>query len=209
MQITVEQITDQVQKGNYRIPEDEVIRYLGGYRNTEITAEAEELMKSCISEIFDVSGFRSCYVRVPLKINDNDVINFDFFKTQSHGLAKNIAGCSEAVIFAATIGSGVDRLIRRAELLSPSKLACYQAAGAACVENYCNKLNEKIDSLMMAEGYKGHMRFSPGYGDFLISNQKEIITGLQCTAKIGITLTEKYMMMPSKSVTAVIGYEKI
>ena len=209
MQITVEQINDQKTKERYRIPEDEVKRYLGAFRNTVITGEAEDLVKKCIGDVFDVSGFRSCYVKVPVEIDDSDVINLSILKTQSHDLAGNLAGCSEAVIFAATIGSGVDRLIRRAELLSPAKLACYQAAGAACVENYCNDLNKRLDEEMKEAGYKGHMRFSPGYGDLLLTNQRNIITELKCTTRIGITLTDQYMMMPSKSVTAIIGYEKI
>ena len=209
MQITVEQINDPKIKEKYVIPEKEVKRYLGAVRKTEITDEVESMMRECIGDVFEVSGFRSCYVRVPIEINDTDVINFSFFKTQSHDLAKNLAGCSEAVIFAATVGSGVDRLIRRAELLSPVKLAFYQAAGAADVENYCNDLNRRIDEMMAAEGYKGHWRFSPGYGDLSITNQRYIIDELQCTSKIGITLTQQYMMMPSKSVTAIIGYEKI
>ena len=51
-------------------------------------------------------------------------------------------------------------------------------------------------------------RFSPGYGDFPLSAQKEILDGLEAGKRIGITLTEGYLMMPSKSVTAVIGVSR-
>ncbi len=207
MQISVEQTTDPKEKEKYKIPEKEVIRYLGGYRMS-ISDEAEALMKDCIDEVFNVSCYRACYVRVPVEITDSDVINLGFFSTQAHGLAKNLAGCSEAVIFAATIGSGVDRLIKRAELISPARAACYQAAGAADVENYCNDLNRRINEKMGKEGFKAHLRYSPGYEDFSLENQKAIISELQCSARIGITLTDRCMMMPSKSVTAVIGYER-
>ena len=54
-------------------------------------------------------------------------------------------------------------------------------------------------------------RFSPGYGDFDIAHQKDIIRLLNCDRRIGLTLTGGYMLIPSKSVTAVIGFteEKI
>lgn len=207
MQISVEQITEPKEKEKYRIPEKEVIRYLGGY-HMDISDEARALMTGCIDDVFNASGYRACYVRTSVKISETDVIDFGFFKTQSHGLAKNLAGCSEAVIFAATIGSGVDRLIKRAELVSPARSACYQAAGAADVENYCNDLNRRINSAMEREGFRAHLRYSPGYEDFRLENQKAIISELQCPTRIGITLTDRLMMMPSKSVTAVIGYEK-
>ena len=42
-------------------------------------------------------------------------------------------------------------------------------------------------------------RFSPGYGDFALEYQKDIFRMLECEKRIGITLTEGNLMMPSKS----------
>ena len=51
-------------------------------------------------------------------------------------------------------------------------------------------------------------RFSPGYGDFSILHQKELLQMLEAPKKIGLTLTEGYMLTPTKSVTALLGMSK-
>ena len=58
-------------------------------------------------------------------------------------------------------------------------------------------------------GYNAHARFSPGYGDVPISVQKEFLDSLDAGRRMGILLSESYLMSPSKSVTAIIGLEKM
>ena len=51
-------------------------------------------------------------------------------------------------------------------------------------------------------------RYSPGYGDWGLSQQKKFfqIIGAE---KIGMSLSSAMMLIPRKSVTAIIGLEKI
>ena len=61
------------------------------------------------------------------------------------------------------------------------------------------------------EAVKGNLlspRYSPGYGDVPLSVQKDICRELDCAKTVGITLTESLLMIPEKSVTAVIGIRK-
>ena len=64
-------------------------------------------------------------------------------------------------------------------------------------------------SPILAELEEEHLylrpRFSPGYGDFDICYQEPIVRMLNCAKTIGLTLTDSFMMTPTKSVTAVIG----
>ena len=48
-------------------------------------------------------------------------------------------------------------------------------------------------------------RFSPGYGDFPFSQQRDFFDVLDITRRIGVSLTESGLMLPQKSVTALIG----
>ena len=48
-------------------------------------------------------------------------------------------------------------------------------------------------------------RFSPGYGDWALEEQKILFPVLDCAHAIGLTLTESCMMAPVKSVTAVMA----
>lgn len=123
----------------------------------------------------------------------------------SRNLAKNLRGCGEAVLFGATLGIGVDRLISRAGITNMAKAVVLQACAAAYLEEYCDICQEQIAEEMEKEGKYLRPRFSPGYGDFALSHQRQIMQMLDCAKKIGLTMTDSCLMTPTKSVTALIG----
>ena len=123
----------------------------------------------------------------------------------SEDLKKNLNGCDSALVFAATVGSGVDRLIRRFERTEPAKALILQAVGAERVESLCDRFNDEVKEAAGQAGRDLRPRFSPGYGDLLLSVQPLILSMLDAEKRIGITLGNTLLMSPSKSVTAVIG----
>ena len=72
-------------------------------------------------------------------------------------------------------------------------------------EAWCDEVNERIKQEAADKGLYTRPRFSPGYGDFPLDNQRDIFQALQVEKRVGIALTESLLMIPSKSVTAVIG----
>jgi hypothetical protein len=48
-------------------------------------------------------------------------------------------------------------------------------------------------------------RYSPGYGDFPLSVQQEIVRILDSGRKIGLTVTDTKLLVPRKSITALMG----
>ena len=166
--------------------------------------DLENLMLECFNEAKSLLSYKVCFTRVPIQVNES-VTGFPFFEVESKGLARNLATCSEAVLFAATVGIGLDRLISKYSRVSPSKGVCFQAIGAERIESLCNMFNEEIDAEAKESGMITRPRFSPGYGDFDLSYQKEMFRVLDCNRKIGLTLNESMLMSPSKSVTAIIG----
>lgn len=109
------------------------------------------------------------------------------------------------IIFAATIGVGVDRLISKYSRLSPTKALCFQAIGAERVEALCDEFCNKMKTELEKDGEKVKPRFSPGYGDLPLETQKMIFSLLDCPKRIGVTLGDTLLMSPSKSVTAFVG----
>lgn len=73
------------------------------------------------------------------------------------------------------------------------------------LEEYCDECQKKIAEELEEEHLYLRPRFSPGYGDFDICYQEPIVRMLNCAKTIGLTLTDSFMMTPTKSVTAVIG----
>ena len=119
----------------------------------------------------------------------------------SRDLAAHLKGCEEALLLGATLGSRVDAAIRRLALGSVAEGAAAQAVAAALIESYCDEVQARFDTGGLAQ----RPRFSPGYGDWDLAEQRLIFPVLNCAKLIGLTLTEGCMMAPSKSVTAVIG----
>lgn len=119
----------------------------------------------------------------------------------SRDLAAYLKGCEEALLLGATLGSRVDAAIRRLALGSVAEGAAAQAVAAALIESYCDEVQARFDTGGLAQ----RPRFSPGYGDWDLAEQRLLFPVLNCAKLIGLTLTEGCMMAPSKSVTAVIG----
>ena len=119
----------------------------------------------------------------------------------SRDLAAHLKGCEEALLLGATLGSRVDAAIRRLALGSVAEGAAARAVAAALIESYCDEVQARFETGGLAQ----RPRFSPGYGDWDLAEQKLLFPVLNCAKLIGLTLTEGCMMAPSKSVTAVIG----
>jgi|GEM_PF-188363 len=122
----------------------------------------------------------------------------------SQKLAAHLKGCREIYLFGATLGTKVDIALRRLMLLSAAEGAAGQAVAAALIETYCDDCCREMEEKLPAEcGFTS--RFSPGYGDWKLEEQKTLFRLLNCAKLIGLTLTEGGMMAPIKSVTAVLG----
>ena len=100
---------------------------------------------------------------------------------------------------------GQDMLVKRAAVTSSAYASCCQAAGAAAIEAYCDLINDEIKAEYEAKGLYARPRFSPGYGDLALSHQKDWFRLLDITKNTGIELTDSLLMVPTKSVTAIIG----
>ncbi len=179
----------------------EILRYAGVSGDTP---ELDGIINECITEADSLLTYKVCYRTVTVNKIGNE-IDFGFFKTDSSDLQKNLSGCSAAVIFAATVGAGIDRLIARYNRISPAKGLILQSLGTERVESLCDAFNNEINKQMNEMGYSTRPRFSPGYGDLPLSLQRGIFPLLDCPRKIGLTLNESLLMSPSKSVTAIIG----
>lgn len=174
----------------------------------EETSEISALLTECIDEARTVLSYRVCYERFAINVK-NDAVVFPFMAAESKGLSKNLKGCRSAVVFAATVGIGLDRLIAKYARLAPAKALLLDAIGAERIESLCNVFNEEIQKKAEMERLFTKPRFSPGYGDFSLDAQQDIFRVLDCPRQIGLTLNESLLMSPSKSVTAIIGISNV
>lgn len=146
-----------------------------------------------------------CYTKIPL---ENDCLDFLGDTINSKNLQKNLKDCESVYVFAATAGIEIDRIINKYLTLSPSRAVIAQGAGTAIIEALCDFFCKKIAEEERKNNNYLRPRFSPGYGDFSLEYQKNILDILSARKLAGITLTDSLLMVPVKSVTAVIGVSK-
>lgn len=185
-------------KDNFILPEfdrKEILRYAGD--KGETSEALSTLLEECLTECKSDFSPRVCF-----RLLEREEFFELFDKEQTSRLLQNrLQGCTHALIFAATVGLGIDRRIVKYASVSPAKALLFQAIGAERIESLCEVFCQEV-----SQGYgKTTARFSAGYGDFPLTTQSRFFELLDCERAIGLTLTDSLLMTPTKSVTAVVG----
>ena len=152
----------------------EAIRYLG-YGRHAVDEQTLALIDVSFGELDQTTQAKSVYRIFDCKVTGEDQVTIGKMNIKSRSLGKNLRGCKGAVVFGATLGTSVDILMKRYSLTDMAKSVVWLRP-----------------------------RFSPGYGDFDIHHQDDILRMLDTAKKIGLTMTDSYMLTPTKSVTAII-----
>ena len=182
----------------------EAVRYLGYGKNAVDDKTLQEIQDS-FRELERLADKKSIYRIFELSLKDENELKIGNVEIYSRNLQTNLKDCKQVVLFAATLGTEVDRLIRKAQIVDMAKAVVMQACAATLLEEYCDELQKKIAERMQEQGKYIRPRFSPGYGDFSIQHQRDVLAMLEASKRIGVTMTDSYMLTPTKSVTAVIG----
>lgn len=182
----------------------EAVRYLGYGKNAVDDKTLQEIQDS-FRELERLADKKSIYRIFELSLKDENELKIGNVEIYSRNLRTNLKDCKQVVLFAATLGAEVDRLIRKMQVVDMAKAVVMQACAATLLEEYCDELQQKIAEHMQEQGKYIRPRFSPGYGDFSIQHQKDVLAMLEASKRIGVTMTDSYMLTPTKSVTAVIG----
>lgn len=187
----------------------EIYRYLG-YRGQIPDEAVSQMIEEVLCELLRVIHPRNLYQCYECRIQYDEISLWNeaqegtiVFRSQK--LADNLMQCERVILFAATLGIEADKLLQRYEIMNMAKASVVQACGAACMESYCNLVQEQIREHYKVEECYLRPRFSPGYGDLSLEAQKSIFDCLQCSKRLGLTLTDSLLMFPTKSVTAFIG----
>ena len=174
------------------------------YMQAKPCGELESLLDRALALSKDKLCYKVCYTELPVS-ECGGMLDLGFATTDSQDLKKCLDNCEKIILFAATVGIELDRLILRYGRLEPSVALCLQAIGAERVESLCDSFCNDMADQYALSGKILRPRFSAGYGDLPLSLQREIINTLQTPKHIGVTLNESLLMSPSKSVTAIIG----
>ncbi len=120
-------------------------------------------------------------------------------------IATLFAECSHCILLAVSIGAAVDRILRRAQVLNMADAVILDFCASSAVEDLCGRINSDLENEYEAKDLYLTDRFSPGYGDLPVDLQREICRVLQTDKRLGLTASASNMLIPSKSITAIIG----
>lgn len=126
---------------------------------------------------------------------------------ESNSLAHHLEGCHAAYLVCGTIGAEFDAFHRRMAVMSGTDAFIVQAIGTAAIEAWMDSVEDEIcqelepDEVLIS-------RFSPGYGDLPLDYQRTLVTVLDTSRRIGVSLTSTLLMVPTKSVSAIIGVRR-
>lgn len=192
----------------FSVNKKEILRYAGYFKaDIELDDEMEKILNQVIDEANSKISYKVCYRRLDLKWEE-DMPQLPF-ENNSKKIAEFLKGSDELVMFAATIGLDIDRLIARYQRVSPVKALFLQAYGAERVECLCDVFCDEFKEKAALESKGCTLRYSPGYGELPLERQVDYFNLLECNRHIGISLNESLLMTPSKSVTAMFGIGQV
>jgi hypothetical protein len=199
----------RLELANVEIPRGEVLKRLGyPTASVELEEPVKTLFEDGLREAAPLMRPEAAYRALKIETNDGNAVRFrgTDFSIESRQVAKMLAHADFAVVFAVTVGSGLDQTIsdrmRNGDMLAATIL---DAVGSETADAAADALHWKIlAGPAEAAGGSVTPRFSPGYGDWALTAQKDLI-GACGGALIGIEVTPSSLMIPRKSVSAVFG----
>lgn len=162
-------------------------------------------VEATYNELERIAKPRATYQKLSLHVNQEEVV-FDNtpFTIASSDLVKLLQNSKECYIMAVTLGQEVDRQIGIKQRLDMLDAVILDACASVLIDKVCDDLEQELMS-SLDEGKFFTMRFSPGYGNVPLEAQRPFINILQTEKKIGLTLTKTNMLLPTKSITAIVG----
>ena len=191
-----------------RTDKAEVLRYLG-YKGQRLDRELDSLLEDCIAECESFSKELFVYKAFDITQRPDGIFvpSAELILTGSE-IRRHLNGCRKAAFLAATLGVALDNRIRALEKSEMTRAVILDACAAALIESVCDEACLEIKALTTKESLFTTGRFSPGYGDLPLSLQKPITDLLQTSKRIGLTVSGNDILLPRKSVTAIVGFRE-
>ncbi len=192
------------------LPEKEIFSRLKyNIHKTEMDDDSRKKILSIINRGFDLCEPKGVWTRSEIAERSSDSVTFaNGIVINSRSISDLLSSSSAAVFFSATAGAGIVEISADSFKNGDGASAViYDAVGSETAEAAIDWLNTYISRELKRRGESlTPMRFSPGYGDFLLENQRYFFELLKLE-NFGVKLTERYIFIPEKTVTAIAGIE--
>lgn len=179
-------------------------RYLG--LKGPVTPEMAALLEGAYESMREAAMPKHVLRRCPVAVDSaQSLLLFGSLPpVNSRDLCSLLEGCQVGYGLLCTLGMGVDLLIRRLAVTDGSLSSAVGACASAYIDVYIDGVLEELARQLEGCGEYLTPRFSPGYGDAPLAMQAKLLPFLEAR-KLQVSLTESLLMLPEKSVSAVLG----
>ncbi|WP_249030303.1 hypothetical protein [Tannockella kyphosi] len=187
------------------INKEDVIRYLG-LNDQNIDDQTAQEISLVTKQLQQTDSWKVTYRIFSLEKSKTKVdLLHTALSLQAKSALQLLVDCDQCILLAVTLGSQVDQLLTKTQLLNISHAYVMDCCASSMVEELMNDLELKLKEEWMSKGMFFTDRFSPGYGDLSLDYQKQICSILETQKLMGLTLSSFGTMVPTKSITAIIG----
>ena len=188
------------------IREEQVKRYLVQGRGKKLTRRTRGTLLRSLDDCRHLLKPAVLYTAKPIvKAMNNSVVLKDNVSFSGRRLSRAMKKCTEATLYIATVGSTFDAtmqdLMRKKQL---SRAYIYDAIGSVAAEETVELFQKAYDEKIEKKGQSTTLRFSPGYCDWSIEEQKKLFQVLD-SRRIDVSLSSTCLMKPRKSVSGIFG----
>jgi hypothetical protein len=188
------------------VENDKLVKLLGGQKKKRLPKSIGKKVQIAKEKLSKLIKPKLHYRIVKPSVNDNAVIQLDeTVEFTSAKLAKTLQNSEKIVCFVGTIGTGVEKEIN--SLLGKQKLAdayILDAMASVAVENMIDRFQDFMEDKFSSEDRTVTLRFSPGYCDWPVTQQKKLFKIFD-PRELDIELLDSCLMKPRKSVSGVFG----
>ncbi len=180
----------------------EILRYLG-YKNQEIDENLNSLIEQCIAEVEKIP-YRVINKKFKLIKGENVVVN-DYLVLKGNDIKKHLKYADQCIILLIALDYQLEKLINLNQKINLTKALILDACASTYIEEIADEITNKIKN--ETDRYITY-RYSPGYGDLALDVQKKLVDLVQ-GHKIGVTVSDSFLLSPRKAISAIIGIQDV
>lgn len=176
-----------------------VLKYLG-YRKGGVAEEIEKMMDRATAEVLSLERPKGLWKAFPY---DSGRLAGTRLILEGVSILEAMDQAHDLILLVQTLGPGLDRAIRRASLIDMAYGVVLDACASARVEKLVDDLQEEARAAF--PGFYFTERYAPGYGDFPLEQNADLLALLDAGRRAGVSLSSGGLMVPSKSISGLVG----
>lgn len=188
------------------VDERRALKYLGqhGHELTdELATRFEDAIARC-ERIAQPHGIARSFA-IDREHPDGIVLESSSLILTGRNIARHLDGCMLACLLAVTLGMQTERELARLQATNPLDALLFDACASSMAEETAQAASRRITELAGETCLVPTKRFSPGFGDLPLELQDAFLQTIDAGKLLGIHATNSHLMMPMKSVTAIVG----